>query len=104
VSLKVVESEAEELREPLWERRLNRGLAALGKSEAELLSARKGCDWKVAWARYLREGCLVPNRWLAERLYMGTAKSVSSRVSVHRKCHNQSDKEWLKLKMLECVD
>ena len=103
VSLKVVEAEAEELREPLWERRLNCGLEALGKSEAELLSARKGIDWKVALARYLRESCLAPNRWLAERLHMGTAKSVSSRVSFHRHTENGLDQQWAKLKMLECV-
>lgn len=104
VSLKVVEAEAEELREPLWERRLSSGLDALGKSEAELLSARKGSDWKVALARYLRESCLAPNRWLAERLNMGTAKSVSSRVSFHRQTENGLDQQWAKLKMLECVD
>jgi len=104
VSLKVVEAEAEELKEPLWERRLSQGLDALGKSDADLLSARKGSDWKVALARYLREGSLVPNRWLAERLNMGTAKSVSSRVSFHRNTENGSDKQWAKLKMLECVD
>ena len=104
ISLKVVEAEAEELREPLWERWLNRGLEALGKSELELLSARKGIGWKVALARYLRENCLASNRWLAERLNMGTAKSVSSRVSFHRKTEDGLDEQWAKLKMLECVD
>jgi len=54
--------EAGELREPLWERRLKQGLDASGKSKAALLSARKGCDWNVALARYLRESSLVPNR------------------------------------------
>jgi len=102
--LKVVEAEAEELREPLWERRLKQGLEALGKSKAELLSARKGCDWKVALARYLRESSLVPNRWLADRLNMGTPKSVSSRVSSHRAAKQGRGSPWNKLKKLECVD
>ena len=68
------------------------------------MSARKGIDWKVALARYLRESCLAPNRWLAEQLYMGTAKSVSSRVRFHRQTENGLDQEWAELKMLEYVD
>ncbi len=104
VYLKVVEAEAEELREPLWERRLKEGLEVLGKSEAELMSARKGCDWKVALARHLRERSLTPNRWLAARLNMGTPKSVSSRVSFHRSARHGPGSPWSKLKVLECVD
>jgi putative transposase len=104
VSLRVVEAEAEEIREPHWERRLRLGLEALGKSEADLSSGRKGSDWKVALARYMRESCLVPNKWLAERMNMGTAKSVSSRVSLHRRSGSRLDDPWAKLKMLECVD
>lgn len=52
----------------------------------------------------MRESYLTPNRWLAERLKMGTAKSVSSPVSFHRDAENGSDKQWIKLKMFECVD
>ena len=104
VSRRVVEAEAEELREPLWERQLKQGLEVLGKTEGELLSARKGSPWKVALARYLREATLVPNGWLAERLGMGTAKSVSSRISTHRKTVGSSEPAWEKLKILECVD
>lgn len=103
-SRKIVESEAKELREPLWERHLRRGLDALGKTNANLLSDRKGADWKVMLARYLRESCLTPNVWLAEKLNMGTAKSVSSRVSLHRKNGSTEDVQWRLLKNLECVD
>ena len=104
VSRRVVEAEAEELREPLWERQLKQGLEVLGKTEGDLLSARKGSPWKVALARYLRETTLVPNDWLAGRLAMGTAKSVSSRISTHRKIVASSEPTWKRLKILECVD
>jgi len=104
VSQRVVEAEAVELREHLWERRLKQGLDVLGKTEDELLSARKGSPWKVALARYLRETALVPNGWLADRLHMGTAKSVSSRISAHRKTVASSEPQWKKLKTLQCVD
>lgn len=104
LSARVVEAEAGELREPLWQRRLNQGLETLGKTEKELLSARKGSPWKVALARHLRETTLVPNRWLVDHLAMGTAKSVSSRISAHRKTTAHSDPQWEKLRMLECVD
>jgi putative transposase len=101
VSRKVVEAEAEELREPLWERQLQKGLEMLGKTQEELLSARKGSPCKVALARYLRESTLAPNAWLATRLGMGTAKSVSSRISMHRKTVSSDELIWKQLKMLE---
>jgi len=104
VSRKVVESEAKELREPLWERRLQQGLDALGKTDTDLKAGRKSADWKVALARHLRESTLVPNAWIADRLAMGTAKSVSSRVSLHRRECTTKSKQWKALKKLECVD
>jgi len=73
-------------------------------SEAKLLSARKGGNWKVALARYLRESSLVPNRWLADQLNMGTPKSVSSRVSSHRAAKQSRGSPWNKLKKLEILD
>ena len=100
----VVEAEAGEMREPVWERQLRRGLDVLGKKDSDLIITDKGIDWKVALARYLRESSLPPNAWLAKRLNMGTAKSVSSRISTHRKIVGHTDKAWRKLKMLECVD
>ena len=104
ISKTIVESEARELREPLWEDRLCQGLAALGKTDSDLLSDRKGANWKVMLACYLRKRCLTPNVWLAERLNMGTAKSVSSRVSQFRKRGDAESSQWSLLENLECVD
>lgn len=101
---RIVESEAAEMREPRWERNLENGLNALGRTAGELLTSKKSERWKVALARYLRERLLVPNAWLAERLQMGTSNSVSSRVSRYRRECGSSDDEWKALEMLECVD
>ena len=56
----VVESEASEMREPLWGRALAGGLAALGREAGSLADCRKGEGWKVDLTRYLRERRLVP--------------------------------------------
>jgi REP element-mobilizing transposase RayT len=102
---KIVESDAAEMKEPLWERNLFAGLNALGREEAEFQTSKKSAAWKVALARHLRERLLVPNSWLAEQLRMGTPQSVSSRVSRHRKESEGSvDSDWSILRMLECVD
>ena len=83
---------------------LREGLAALGKVDQDLSLSRRGVDWKVALARHLRERALIPNAWIAERLVMGSAKSVSSRISQHRRLPRSRDGLWVKLTMLECVD
>jgi REP element-mobilizing transposase RayT len=93
---KVVEAEAEEIREPRWERAAALGLEVLGKTEDDLSKCRKGEIWKVALARWLRESHLVPNRWIAGRLKMGTRDAVSSLVSRHRRNRGESYFETLK--------
>ncbi len=72
--------------------------------KAVLGDLRDEVSRKVALARYLRETTLVPNAWLATHLHMGTAKSVSSRISYHRNTVSSDEPTWKILKMLECVD
>ena len=98
-SRKVVEAEAAEIREPAWEMRLEMGLALLGRSADDLKAARKGADWKIALARYMRETHLTPHRWIAQNLYMGSPSTVQSLVSRHRQ--NKHCKLWKILKKHE---
>ena len=49
VSRRVVEAEAEELREPLWERQVKQGLEVLGKTEEEVLSAVREVRGRWRW-------------------------------------------------------
>jgi putative transposase len=100
----IVEAEASEMREPRWENGLKQALRLLGKGESDLLSGRKGADWKVALARYLRERYLAPHQWIAQRLSMGQVSSVNSLVSRHRKLNIDSDPDWGKLKNQQYLD
>ena len=93
----LVETEASELREPLWERGLAEALKRLGKKERDLATDRKGAAWKVATARYLRERFLAPHNWIAERLAMGAPSSVQSLVSRHRKLAGKKEAYWHKI-------
>ena len=98
-----VESDTHELREELWERDLKRALSCLGKKDSDLRVDAKSAVWKVSLARYLRERKLSSNAWLARRLSMGTANSVSSLISRHRK-NDSEDKWWVLLANQEIVD
>ena len=81
---RIVEAEAAEAREPAWEKALANGMRVLGKDDTQRRTAAKGVGWKVALARHLRERHLVPHRWLAENLCMGSPSYVQSLVSRHR--------------------
>ena len=94
---KVVEFDAAEMREPRWERAVIRALESLGRTDSELRTEAKGAEWKVAVARHLRERCLTPNRWIAERLNMGATSSVQSLVSRHRKQKHGKNSNWILL-------
>ena len=100
----LVESDAKEMHEPHWQGLVERSLKSLNKSAQELLSERKGAVWKVALARYLREYHLIPNAWLARALNMGTANSLSSQISRHRKADASRESNWVILKNQENVD
>jgi len=52
------------------------GLTALGKSSADATADRKSAPWKVALADRLKQTTPAGNRWLAERLHMGTPVAV----------------------------
>lgn len=100
----VVESEAKEMREPYWARLLSSALKCICKSKSDLQRDRKGAAWKVALARYLRERYLIPNQWLASNLCMGTANSLSSQISRHRRNGSKRDQIWKQLMNQENVD
>lgn len=90
--LKVVDSEASEMREPLWECAVARGLVALDREAAALSADKKGAGWKVDLARYLPENHLTPYRWIASSLHKGAPSYVQSLVSRQRK--RKASEEW----------
>ena len=99
---RVVEREASEMREPLWVRALDEALSALGRDNPELLSSRKGENWKIDIALHLREQHLTPYRWIVEHLHMGTPSYAQSLVCRQRK--QKPTKEGKLLKKQEKLD
>jgi REP element-mobilizing transposase RayT len=74
-------AELQETREALWQEELDRLLAKLGRTGADLEPERKSANWKVALAAALKARTTVTNRWLGERLHMGGLHEVSRQVS-----------------------
>jgi putative transposase len=68
-----------ELRQTMWEEKLQQGAAALGLDLGNL-GARKSSPAKVQLAALLKAATSVSNGWLAERLKMGQPASVSQFV------------------------
>ena len=68
-----------EARAEMWEEKLQRAAAAGGIALAAL-PARKSAPEKVCLAAVMKTGTSVSNGWLAERLEMGPAASVSQYV------------------------
>lgn len=94
----LVESEARDLKAYKYGAVIPVLLDLIGKKEEDFQKDRKGDDWKVAIARYLRDRYLAPNQWIADRLKMGKASSVQSLVSRHRKRADGDEKYWEKIK------
>lgn len=74
------QAQAREARELGWENQLDRCLAVLKKSPADIARDAKSAPWKVASAGFLKQHGFCPNRWLAGALRMGVQFGVSRYV------------------------
>lgn len=79
---------------------LTRGLSCLGKGESDLWQERKGADWKVILACWIKAQTGVSNRWLSEHLRLGAASGVSRLLQNERNRFSRRNSVWRKLK--EC--
>lgn len=77
-----------EVREAQWAAALATALRALGKTEGETGAGRKSEPWKVAVAAHLKVTTPAGNRWLTERLHMGTPVAMSHLVGQLRRGRN----------------
>lgn len=91
-------SGAQEVREAKWEMALDCVLRSLGRSAADLQHGRKGADWKVAVAAHLKRTTQAGNRWIAQRLNMGSPVAVSQYVSQARSADHPA---WSMLRKIE---
>jgi REP element-mobilizing transposase RayT len=73
---------ADEIRQQAWETACLRALRILRRTESDLAAAARSVSWKIALACFLKERTQASNRWLGQRLGMGSAKYVSYLVSV----------------------
>jgi hypothetical protein len=88
---------AAEIRETRWRDSLQQTLSALGKTEANCAAERKSAPWKVIAAAQLKQHTDASNRWLAEKLRMGSPVAVSQYLShYHRSCTGPDSVEILK--------
>ena len=68
-------------REAVWQGHLDGLLRTLRRKPAELLSAGKSADWKLAVASVLKTRTTVTNRWLASAMHLGNLYEVSRKVA-----------------------
>ena len=79
--MKLGVSEAKEMREVVWDAKLEACLSALNIDFNDYTAFKKSESWKIAVAGYMRQKLLCRNGWLAERLGMGSEYAVSRYVS-----------------------
>ncbi len=83
----------QQLRSELWEVSLRRVAKSL-KVKLEKLGPRYSAPEKVKLAAIMKAGTSAPNRWLAQRLNMGTPASVSQYVRRFRLNGGTSTREF----------
>ena len=83
---------------------MSKALELLDRGERDLSDSRKGAEWKVATARWLRERYLAPHRWIAARLNMGGAGSDQTLVSRYRRESDGKCPSWKILNSYEILD
>jgi putative transposase len=76
---------AREIREQQWEECLAHGLRRAGKTPAMAQTDRKGAEWKIVIADEIKRTTQATNRWIAERLNMGSGTAVSQYVGLRRR-------------------
>ena len=68
-----------------WRTEFERCLRLLQKRPEDAVLERKSAPWKIAVACYLKQQTQASNRWLCDRLHMGTPVGVSQLVGQFRR-------------------
>lgn len=74
----------EAIRENLWLEIVRNEMTRLGKTHDDLLADKKSAGWKLAIAEHLRGTTMVPYRWIAKELNMGSPASLRVFMCRHR--------------------
>ena len=76
---------------------LGRGLSCLGESSSDLQADRKGAEWKVILACWIKAQTGVSNRWLSEHIHLGAASGVSRLLQNQRSQAQKRHPLWREL-------
>jgi putative transposase len=76
---------------------LTQGLLRLGKTNEDLITDGKCCEWKVALASWIKSQCGVSNQWLSDHLHMGSIYTISRVVAHENRRPKGRSKLWRKL-------
>lgn len=68
-------------RETAWQEELEKLLRRSRRTAADLRAAGKSADWKLGIAAALKARTTVTNRWLGEKLHLGSLHEVSRKVT-----------------------
>jgi len=77
--------------------RLAQGLLRLDKTNEDLITDGKCCEWKVVLASWIKSQCGVSNQWLSDHLHMGSIYTVSRVVAQENRRPKGRRKLWRKL-------
>ena len=76
---------------------LTQGLLRLDKTNEDLITDGKCCEWKVVLASWIKSQCAVSNQWLSDHLHMGSIYTISRVVAQENRRHKGRSKLWRKL-------
>lgn len=79
--LELGDRDVKEILETVRQEKLTELLGRLGKTEDDIDSDRKSAHWKLAIAGAMKLTTTATNRWLAEKLRMGSVSEASRRIS-----------------------
>jgi putative transposase len=86
-----------EVRELRWSIALGKALAVTTKTLDEAATSSRSAPWKLAVASWMKLRTQSPNGWLAPRLNLGSATSMSSNLSRYRRTLQAGDPLWRRL-------
>jgi hypothetical protein len=69
----------------------------LNKTNENIITDGKCCEWKVVLASWIKSQCGVSNQWLSDHLHMGSIYTISRVVAKENRRHNGHSKLWRKL-------
>ena len=76
---------------------LAQGLSSLNKTNEDIITDGKCCEWKVVLACWIKSQCGVSNQWLSDHLHMGSIYTISRVVAEENRRPKGHNKLWRKL-------